>query len=80
MIKDGRTMREAIDAGNAFQLDGPNGFNYFPPAAETSEEVLTWAIARFSPLRPGKYAMRRITGGSIGCLFMETAYYFEVRG
>lgn len=62
MIEKGRTMREAIDAGNAFQIrwskpDGTWDGEYFPPAATEPEEVIVWAAERGSDGRdePGSY-------------------------
>ena len=69
MIKNGRTMSAAIKAGNAYQLNGPDGFNYFPPAATTSAEVREWA-RRFR-LTTGDYTVERIIGGKIGARLVE---------
>lgn len=70
MVTEGRTMREAINAGNTYQLCGPNGFNYWPVAATDPWEVINWALKRWV-LKPGAYQMERVTGGVIGCLFVD---------
>lgn len=74
MVKECRKMREAFNAGNAYQLCGPKGFNYFPPAATTPEEVLAWAKRLFpaSMQRRGRWTIEKLLPQSqIGCIFVE---------
>jgi hypothetical protein len=76
MVKDGRTMREAIGAGNYFSLEVPGWIaGYAPPAAETKEEVLACFRERFpGQVRAGlEFRVLRIVGGSIGCRVVEDA-------
>ncbi len=42
MVKEGRTIRQAIDAGTAYRISHPEHFRfgYFPPAAESPQEVI----------------------------------------
>lgn len=61
-----------------YQLSGPGGFNYMPPAATTPDEVINWAKQKFQ-LRKGTYTVERIVGGSIGGFFVETVRTFEIK-
>lgn len=76
MVKEGRTMREAIEAGNYFAIEVPGwASDYDPPAAETPEEVLACFMRMFpGQVRSGQeFRVVRIIGGSIGCRVVEDA-------
>lgn len=85
MVKNGRTMSQAILDGNAFELNGPNGFSYFPPAAESPEEVIKgimriWALSSRKKNMIGNYTIDRIIGGSIGARFVERDSFWKFDG
>lgn len=77
MIAEGRTIRQGVNAGNMYELRGPLGFNYMPPAATDPSEVIQWAIKKF-PMPDGEYYVNRIIGGGIGCFFVEEVLRFEI--
>ncbi len=87
MVKEGRTMAQAIKDGNYYSLNGAHGYNYAPPAAETPEEVLAFARAAWMKCKPahrlamaGVYSIERITGGRIGARSVELVDYWTWDG
>ena len=71
MVKEGRTMAEAIKAGNWFQISR-NGYSYDPPACESPEEVMACARKKFGDISKGEvFQVHRIIGGGIGSRVME---------
>ena len=79
MIANGRTMRESIEAGTAFELKIPGwAGGYWPPAAESPDEVAECyrdGVRRgwFADLTGVEVRSVRIVGGSIGCFCVEDA-------
>lgn len=76
MIASGRTIRQAITAGTAYEIRHASllPYGYFPPAAETPAEVLACALRTFgsSVISPGTpFDVIHIIGGSIGCFYVE---------
>lgn len=75
MIKEGRTMRQALDAGNAYMLDeGIGGMrDYFPPACETAQEVYDCFVNLFKRQpRPGSTIQKLHKRSRIGCMIVES--------
>ena len=75
MVKQGRTMRQATEAGNYYQIRYKGkGHWYAPPAAESPEEVLACAKRMCRDIRPGMiFEVQRIIDCSIGCQVVEDA-------
>lgn len=82
MVENGRTMREAIDAGTAYALEIPGwAAPYFPPAAESPQEVAECFadMVRRGWVWDGPVcgsevrAIRYLPGSTIGCMFSEDA-------
>lgn len=72
MVTEGRTIREAINAGTYYQLRMTRDRTYAPPACESPDEVLECAQAIFEDVTPGMiFKVERIIGGSIGCYLVE---------
>ena len=69
-----RTMRQALNAGNAFQISRAGWGDYFPPAAESPEEVLAYAKRLFN-IEPGMVfkVYRILPQSTIGCTYLEDA-------
>jgi hypothetical protein len=51
--KPGRTISQALAAGNFYGIQAPGWGHYEPPAATSPEEVLAWAKATFTNIPPG---------------------------
>jgi hypothetical protein len=77
MIAAGRTMRQAIVDGTAFEIRHPVIFpyGYWPPAGETPVEVLACAQRMFGhrTIPAGTvFEVVRIIGGTIGGRIIES--------
>lgn len=84
MVTEGRTIAQAIAAGNYFRFEvhsAPDALGktrvthrYDPPACETVEEVAMCFRELFGAILPGCIAKAwRITGGRIGSYLVEDA-------
>jgi hypothetical protein len=84
MVAEGRSIAQAIAAGNYFRIEvhsAPDALGqtrvthrYDPPACESVEEVVTCFRGLFGAILPGCTAKAwRIKGGSIGAYFVEEA-------
>lgn len=71
MIAEGRTIRQAIEAGNYYRIVFESGGVYDPPAATEPAEVMAWARKMF----PGKIGqvveVQRVLDQTIGCTYVE---------
>lgn len=79
MVESGRTMKQAINDGTAFQLkfadrDGHYAGDYFPPACESLDEVIAAFRSRYKPPVDAVRCegQRLLKGSTIGCTFVES--------
>lgn len=72
MVKEGRTVKQAMAAGTYYSISAPCWGEYAPPACETPAEVLECAKRTFPNITAGMaFRVTRIKGGTIGCRFVE---------
>lgn len=63
MVKQGRTINQAIADGNLYEISRKGWGQYCPPACETPDEVMAAAKTLFRDIAPGMvFEVTRIVG------------------